>query len=45
MIIRIMMLDDTKVDETDEKIKSRAIDRECLRNWMPRTCFQAEHQR
>ena len=41
---RIMMLDDIKADETYEKIKRRAMDRECWRNWMPRTCFQAEHQ-
>ena len=40
----IMMLDDIKADETYEKIKRRAMDRECWRNWMPRTCFQAEHQ-
>ena len=39
-----MMLDDIKVDETHEKIKRRAMDRECWRNWMPITCFQAEHQ-
>ena len=41
---RIMMLDDIKADETYEKIKRRAMDRECWRNWMPRSCFQAEHQ-
>ena len=40
----IMMLDDIKVDETNEKIKRRAMDRACCRNWMPRTFFQAEHQ-
>ena len=34
---RIMMLDDIKADETYEKIKRRAMDRECMRNWMPRT--------
>ena len=40
----IMMLDDIKADESYEKIKRRAIDIECWRNWMPRTCLQAEHQ-
>ena len=40
----IMMLDGIKTDETYQKIKRRAIDRECWINWMPRTCFQAEHQ-
>ena len=39
-----MILDDVKADETYKKIKSRARDRECCRNLMPRTCFQAEHQ-
>ena len=39
-----MMLDDIKADETHEKIKREAMDRECWRNWMPRTCFLAEHQ-
>ena len=29
---RIMMLDDIKADETYEKIKRRAMDRECWRN-------------
>ena len=37
-------VNDIKADETYEKIKRRAMDRECWRNWMPRTCFQAEHQ-
>jgi hypothetical protein len=41
---RIMMLDDIKADESYEKIKCRAMERECWRKWMPRTCFQAEHQ-
>ena len=41
---RIMMIYDIKADETNEKIKRRAIYRECWRIWMPRTCFQAEHQ-
>ena len=41
---RIMMLDDIKADETYENIKPRAMGRECWRNWMPRTFFQAEHQ-
>ena len=41
---RIMMQDNIKVDESYEKIKHRAIDRECWRNWMPRACFQAEDQ-
>ena len=41
---RNMMLDEIKADETYEKIKRRAIDRKCWRNWMPSTCFQAEHQ-
>ena len=40
----IMMLDDIKADETYEKIKRRAMFRECWRNWMPRTCFQAQLQ-
>ena len=40
----IMMLDDIKADETHKKIKRRAMNREFWRNWMPRTCFQAEHQ-
>ena len=40
----IMMIDDIKADETYEKIKLRIMDRERWRNWMPRTCFQAEHQ-
>ena len=39
---RIMMLDDIKADETHEKFKRRAMDRECWRNWVPRTCFQAD---
>ena len=37
-------VNDIKADETYEKIKRRAMDRECWRNWMPRICFQAEHQ-
>ena len=41
---RIKMLDNTKADETHEKIKRRAMDRKCWRNWTSRTCFQAEHQ-
>ena len=41
---RIMMLDGIKAEETYDKIKRRAMDRECWRNWMPRTCFQAEDQ-
>ena len=41
---RIMMLDDIKVVESYEKIKRRAGDRECWGNWMPRTCFQTQHQ-
>ena len=41
---RIMVLDDIKADETSKKIKRRAMERECLGNWMPRTCFQAENQ-
>ena len=32
---RIMMVDDFKADETYEKIKCRAMDSECWRNWMP----------
>ena len=40
----IMMLDDIKADETYKKIGHRAMAREYLRNLMPRTCFQAEHQ-
>ena len=32
---RIMMLDDIKADEIYEKIKRRAIDRECWRNCLP----------
>ena len=40
----IMMLEDIKVDETYEKIKRLAMDRDCWKKWMPRTCFQAEHQ-
>ena len=42
--LRIMMLGDIKTDESCEKIKRRAMDRECWSNWMPRTYFQAEHQ-
>ena len=41
---RNMMIDNIKADETYEKIKRQAIDRGCWINWMPRTCFQAEHQ-
>ena len=40
----IMMLDGIKADETHEKIKLRAMDRECLRNCISITCFQAEDQ-
>ena len=36
---RIMILDDIKADETYEKIKRRAMDREFWRNQMFRTCF------
>ena len=36
-----MMLDDIKADG---RYQRRAMDRECWRNWMPRTFFQAEHQ-
>ena len=36
---RIIMLDDIKAAQTDEKIMRRAMDRECLR-----TCFQTEQQ-
>ena len=43
-IIHIMMLDDIKADESYEKIKRLAMDKECWSNWMPRTWFQAEHQ-
>ena len=42
--LRILMIDDIKADESYEKIKRRAMDRECWRNWIPITCFQAEHQ-
>ena len=38
---RIMLLDDIK---TYEMIKRRALDRVSWRNWIPRTCFRAEHQ-
>ena len=41
---RFMILDYLKADKTYEKIKRRAMDRECWINWMPRTCIQAEHQ-
>ena len=41
---RFMMLDNIKADESCEKTKRRAMKKECWRNWMPRTCFQAEHQ-
>ena len=41
---RIMMLYDIKADESYEKIKRRAMDRDCWRNWMSRTFFQSEHQ-
>ena len=40
----IMMLDDIVAHDTYEKIKRRAMDLECWRNWMPITCFQAKHQ-
>ena len=36
---RIMIIADFKANESYENIKRRAIDRECWRNWMPRTCF------
>ena len=29
---------------TYEKINCRAMGKECWRNWIPRTCFRAEHQ-
>ena len=38
------MLYDIAAHETHEKIKRKATDRECWRNWMPRTCFRAEHK-
>ena len=38
------MLDDIETYETYEKIKLRAMGRECWRNWMPRTCFRREQQ-
>ena len=34
----------TLVDQTYEKNKRRAMDSDCWRNLMPRTCFQAEQQ-
>ena len=40
----IIMLDDIKANQTYEKTKRLAMDRECWRNWMTRTCIQAEHQ-
>ena len=40
---RIMILDDIKANQTYEKIKHRAIDRDRGRNWMPGTCFYAEN--
>ena len=33
------MLDEIKADESYEKIKHRAMDKEFCRNWMPRICF------
>ena len=41
---RIMLLDDIKANEVHEMSKRKALYRESCRNWMPRTCFRAEHQ-
>ncbi len=40
----IMMLENIKADGTYKKIKRRAMDKECWRNWMLRTFFQAKHR-
>ena len=34
---RVMLLDKIKVNETYEKIKRIASDRDCCRKWIPRT--------
>ena len=36
--LRIMLLKTIKTNE----IKHRALDRECLRKWIPRNCLKAE---
>ena len=41
---RIMVHDDIKANEKNEKIKRRSMDRECLKNWMLRNCSQGVHQ-